>query len=148
MKFLSRLAKNGRGVPQERRMQKVDNETASYDSVLRIQSKAMPGVTFAINRISFGRRMELARRVRGISQRAEFLEAGNQLQEKIEANLLKQEIEATYLRWGLVDIDGLLIDGEAATAERLIEKGPEELTREVVTAIKAQCGLGEDERKN
>jgi len=119
-----------------------------YDSTLSIQSKAMPAVTFVINRISFGRRMELARRVREISQRAEYLTAGSQLQEKIEASLLRQEIEATYLRWALIRIDGLTIDGEPASTERLIEQGPEALTNEIVNAIKAQCGLSEDERKN
>src|ERR1700680_2098210 len=93
----------------------------SYESVIRIESKTILGVTFSINRIPFGRRMELSRQVRGISQRAESLDAGNELREKIEASLLAQEIDAMYLRWGLVKIDGLTIDGEAATAVQLIE---------------------------
>ena len=120
----------------------------SYESVVKIESKTILGVTFSINRISFGRRMELSRQVREISQRAEFLEAGNELREKIEASLLAQEIDAMYLRWGLVSIDGLTIDGEAATAVQLIEKGPEELMREIVSTIREQCGLNEAERKN
>ena len=98
--------------------------------------------------MSFGRRMELSRQIREISGRAEFLAAGNQLQEKIEANILAQEIDAMYVNWGLVSIDGLTIDGEAATAAHLLEKGPEELMREIVNAIKEQCGLTEAERKN
>ena len=53
-----------------------------------------------------------------------------------------------YLQWGLLSIEGLIIDGEPATATRLLEKGPEDLTREVVCAIKEQCGLSEPERKN
>ena len=145
MRFLSRLAKRLDGPEFS---SAGNNSPATYDSVLIMQSKAMKGVAFAINRISFGRRMELARRVREIGQRVDFLEAGNQLQEKIEANLLRQEIEATYLRWGLIRIDGLIIDGEPATAERLLESGPEALTHEIVAAIKGQCGLSEDERKN
>lgn len=148
MRFLSRLAKGKPGKACESGGQQPEKETATYDSVLQIQSTVMPVVKFMINRISFGRRMELARRVREISRRVEFLEAGNQLQEKIEANLLRHEIEYTYLRWALVRIDGLTIDGEPASLESLIDKGPEELTREIVTAIKAQCGLSEDERKN
>jgi hypothetical protein len=108
----------------------------------------MPSVTFAIKRVSFGRRMDLSRRAREISRKAEFLEAGGQLGEKIEAGILTQEIDTMYLAWGLVSIQGLTIDGEAATAESLLEKGPEKLTREVVDAIKAQCGLSEVERKN
>lgn len=123
-------------------------DPVSYESVVRIESKTILGVTFSINRISFGRRMELSRQVREISQRAEFLDAGNELREKIEASLLAQEIDAMYLRWGLVSIDGLTIDGEAATAVQLIEKGPEELMREIVSTIREQCGLNEAERKN
>jgi len=124
------------------------NGAVHYDSVMSIESKAAPGVRFAIYRVSFGRRMELSRRVREISRKAEFLEAGTELNEKIEANILAQEIDAMYLQWGLARIDGLVIDGQAATASQLLEKGPEELTREIVGAIKDQCGLSETERKN
>ncbi|HLH00339.1 MAG TPA: hypothetical protein VKX49_28800 [Bryobacteraceae bacterium] len=146
MNFLSHLVKAHREA--DATAPSSASGVASYESVVNIRSQAMPAVLFSIHRISFGRRMELARQVRELSQKAEFLQAGTELQDKIDANLLKQEIEAIYIRWGLVRIDGLKIDGEPATAERLIEKGPEELTREVVTAIKAQCGLSEEERKN
>ena len=120
----------------------------TYDSVVTVASKAIPGVRFVLNRVSFGRRMELSRQIREISRRGEFLEAGNDVQDKIEANILAQEVDAMYLRWGLVSIEGMKIDGEPATAERLIEKGPEELTREIAGAVKEQCGLSENERKN
>lgn len=119
-----------------------------YQSAVSIDSKAVPGVRFAIHRISFGRRMELSRRVREMSRRAEFLEASSELHEKIEANILAQEIDAMYLTWGLVSLDGFSIDGEPATPVHLLEKGPEDLAREIVGAIKEQCGLNEAERKN
>lgn len=125
-----------------------ESETVTYDSIIKVSSKALPGVIFTINRISFGRRMELTRRVREISQKADFLQAGTDLKDKIEANILAQEIESMYLRWALIGIHGLTIDGEAATIEKLLDKGPDELTREIVGAIKAQCGLSETERKN
>jgi hypothetical protein len=123
-------------------------QPVSYESALAIESQVMPGVKFVINRISFGRRMELSRRVREITQKTEFLEAGSELREKIEAGILAQEVDAMYLRWALVGVDGLEIDGEAATAEQLLDRGPEELAREIVVAIKEQCGLSEAERKN
>ena len=125
-----------------------DHLQDSYESVVTRKSKTMPAVTFAINRISFGRRMDLSRRAREIGKKAEFLEAGSQLQEKIEAGLLAQEVDAMYLTWGLVSISGLTIDGEPPTAERLLERGPDDLTKEIVGAIKEQCGLSEPERKN
>jgi hypothetical protein len=136
MKFLSR---SGRGK---------EAEALSYESVVTICSKTMPGVQFTIKRISFGRRMELSRRVREVGQKGGFLEAGSQLQEKIEASILAQEVDAIYLRWALASVAGLTIDGEPATVEQLLEKGPEGLAREIVDAIKAQCGLSDAERKN
>lgn len=124
------------------------SDLVSYESTLSIESKSLDGVRFTINRISFRRRTELSRRVRELTQRAEFLQAGDELAEKIDAGILIQEVDAMYLRWGLVDLAGLQIDGEPATADRLLERGPEELTREIIQAIKAQCGLSESERKN
>ena len=124
------------------------NGAVRYDSVFTIDSKTAPGVRFSIHRISFGRRMELSRRVREISRKAEFLEASTDVHERIEANILAQEIDAMYLEWGLLKIDGLIIDGQAANAAQLLEKGPEDLAREIVSAIKDQFGLSEAERKN
>jgi hypothetical protein len=147
MRFLSRLGKErsetgaGGGAVSP-------NGAVHYESVVSIDSKTAPGVKFAIHRISFGRRMELSRRVREITRKAEFLEASTELHEKIEANILAQEIDVMYLQWGLVRVEGLIIDGEPATAVQLLENGPEDLAREVVTAIKQQCGLSEAERKN
>jgi hypothetical protein len=146
MRFLSRLGKeSSKGDEGQRRERR---GALQYDSVVSIDSKASPGVRFAIHRISFGRRMELSRRVREISRKAEFLEASTELHEKIEANILAQEIDAMYLQWGLVSVDGLIIDGEPATAAHLLEKGPEDLAREIVGAIKEECGLNEAQRKN
>jgi hypothetical protein len=147
MRFMSRSAKEQSNVAPSQGNNPA-NGAVHYDSVVSIDSESAPGVKFAIQRISFGRRMELSRRVREISRKAEFLEAGTELHEKIEANILAQEIDAMYLEWGLVRIDGLMIDGEAATTVQLVEKGPEDLAREVVAAIKAQFGLSEAERKN
>ena len=147
MKFLWRSDRKHAAVDREKFATKA-KATDSYESVITLRSKLIPGGTFAIYRISFGRRMELSRRAREISIKAEFLEAGNQLQEKIEAGLLAQEVDAMYLTWGLVSIAGLTIDGEPATAANLLERGPDDLTKEIVGAIKEQCGLSEAERKN
>jgi hypothetical protein len=113
-----------------------------------MESKAVPGVTFAICRVSFGRRLELGRRIRDLSRKAEYLEAGESAEEKIDANLLGYEIERIWLEWGLREIEGLTIDGEAATPESLLGQGPENLTREILAALQAECGLSEEERKN
>jgi hypothetical protein len=66
----------------------------------------------------------------------------------MEAALLATEINQVYLLWAVAEIAGLEIDGQTATPETLVAAGPEELCREIIAAIKAECGLSEDERKN
>jgi hypothetical protein len=106
------------------------------------------GVRYRIVAMSVARRIELARRIREIGRRLEFLEAGNDAREKLEAVVLAGEIDRAYLEWGLEAVEGLSIDGEAATPEMLIEKGPVDLAEEILARIKGECGLSEDERKN
>jgi hypothetical protein len=113
-----------------------------------VESHAAPGVRFAVRRMSLGRRIELTRRVHELSRKIEFLQAGGSEREQIEAAWLGSEIDGVYLRWGLESVEGLVIDGDAATAETVIERGPEGLCREILAAIRAEAFLNEDERKN
>jgi hypothetical protein len=119
-----------------------------YESERTIESTAEPGVRFTIARMSFGRRMELIRRIRDLAGRAEHLRAGDDSNEKLEAALLATEVERLYLTWGLLKVDGLTIDGQPATPESIIARGPEGLCREMASAIRAECGLTEEEQKN
>ncbi|MDQ2843305.1 MAG: hypothetical protein M3Y72_20160 [Acidobacteriota bacterium] len=57
-------------------------------------------------------------------------------------------VSKLYVEWGLSELKGLLIDGRAATVDDLLNLGPEELVDEIVSAIKTESGLTEDERKN
>jgi hypothetical protein len=98
--------------------------------------------------MTFGRRIELMRHVRDLAARLEYFEAGRDAKNGMEASLLGAEIDRLYIRWGLEEIRGLEIDGIPATAESLIERGPEELFLEVLAAVKVECGLTENERKN
>ncbi len=118
-----------------------------YETEKTIASQAAPGVSFTIARVSFGRRMELLRRLRELASKAECLAAGDS-REKLEAALLTSEIDELYLRWGLLGVRGLEIDGQAATPEILIAAGPEDVCREALAAIKHECGLTDEERKN
>jgi hypothetical protein len=92
--------------------------------------------------------MELMRQVREVARKAEYLEAGQTIDEKMEAALLQGQIDRVYLTWGLKEIVGLELDGKAATPESLIESGPEELCREALEAVRAVTRLSADERKN
>jgi hypothetical protein len=94
------------------------------------------------------RRIELTRRIREIGRKVEFLEAGQDPRERLEAAVLVAEIDRVYLDWGLEEIQGLEIDGEPATPGALIERGPMDVAKEMVARIKRECGLSEDQRKN
>ncbi len=137
MKFLSHSG----NAPQEVR-------GVPYESTVTLRSKVREGVEFAIVRMSFARRMALARAVLELSRRFEFKKAGESLEDQVEAGIISGEIDQLYLGWGLVSITGLILDGVNATPALLIEKGPDDLAKEIVAAVKAQCGLSDSERKN
>jgi hypothetical protein len=103
---------------------------------------------YTVYKMSLGRRTELTKRLRELLGKITFLEAGAEPKETVEAALLANEVESAYLRWGLVELRGLEIDGQAATPETLMSAGPEELCREIAAAVKTECGLSEAERKN
>jgi hypothetical protein len=120
----------------------------NYESYIRIDSKVIPGVAFVIGKMSLMRRMDLIRRIREMSLKCEFLNAGESAEEKLQAALFSAEIDRLYVTWGLQEVIGLEVDGVAATPDLLVSRGPEDLFREVVAAVKAECGLSEPERKN
>lgn len=120
----------------------------SHESSVWFEAEDRPGVRFRVARISVARRIELARRIREIGRRIEFLEAGQDPREKLEAAVLAAEVDRAYLEWGLEEVQGLEIDGEPATPGVLIEKGPMALSAEILMRIKAECGLSGEERKN
>lgn len=123
-------------------------EAGEYASRIEVDSATHAGVRYVIRRMSFGRRLELLRRIRGLGQRLEYLNAGASAAERLEAAAIAADVDQEYLRWGLESVAGLRIDGEPADVEGLLERGPEDLCREMVGRIRAECELSEDERKN
>lgn len=101
-----------------------------------------------LRRMSFARRVELMRRIRELARQAEFLRAGDDPGEQMDAVLLRAQIDRIYVDWGVERVQGLVLDGAPATAEGLAEAGPEELFREALDAVKRECGLSDEERKN
>jgi hypothetical protein len=122
--------------------------SAAHESSAWFDAETYPGVRFRVARISVARRIELARKIREIGRKVEFLEAGKDPREKLEAAVLTAEIDRVYLEWGLEEIQALTIDGDAATPAALIEKGPLDLAKEMLGRIKRECGLSEEQRKN
>src|SRR5690349_12526088 len=99
----------------------------TYESTFLVQSAVVPGVELTVQRVSVARRLELLRRVRELTSRVEFYNAGAQLNDKLEASIASAEIESLYVVWGVSKVNGLSIDGEEATPESLVERGPEAL---------------------
>jgi hypothetical protein len=120
----------------------------SFDSALWFDAESAAGVRYSIARLTFGRRLELARRIREIGRKAEFLAAGTDAREKLEAAVVGAEVDRAYLEWGLLAVEGLTIDGEAATPQAVVDKGPLELAMEILGRVKSECGLSESQRKN
>ena len=120
----------------------------NYSSAAVVKSRVVPGVTFTIAKMSFGRRVELMRRVRELARRTEFLAASEEAGEKMDSALLQAEIERLYVMWGVKAVSGLAVDGSIAGPELLAEAGPEELFREALAAVRRETGLNEEERKN
>ena len=120
----------------------------SYRSESVVESRTVPGVSFTIAKMSFGRRVELMRRVRELAKRTEFLAASEEAGEKMDSALLHAEIERLYVMWGVTAVSGLTVDGSMAGPELLAEAGPEELFREALAAVRRETGLNEEERKN
>jgi hypothetical protein len=123
------------------------HKDAAYSSVLWHSSKVLPGVRFAVRRISLGQRIELNRRVKELTIKYDFLRAGDAT-DQLEAALSDLLVAKLYLEWGLAEIEGLSVDGRKATPDLLIAHGPENLTDEIVQVIQAEGALTDDERKN
>lgn len=119
-----------------------------YESVATVESQFADGVKYTIAKMSFGRRAELMRQVRELTRKVEFLEAAREPGQKMDAALLRVEIDRLYVKWGLLGVSGLQLDGTEATPQLLAEAGPEELFREALALVRSQTGLSADERKN
>ena len=120
---------------------------ATYESEAVVESRLHPGVKFRIYRVSFGRRLDLMRRVRELARCVEFLGAGQDPADKMDAALLQAEIEQLYVTWGVKAVEGLTVDGVIAGPE-LLAAGPEDVFREALAAVRKEIGLNEEERKN
>lgn len=123
-------------------------EPVAYSSVRSFESKVLPGVAVTVHRMSLARRIELARMIQNVLPGLNYSSAGTSASDHLDASIAAAEIDRIYVRWGLQRIDGLLIDGADATPSSVFELGPEALVREIVAAVRSECMLNEEERKN
>ena len=120
----------------------------NYQSTRELVSSKFPGVVCTIRRVSLGARVELTEQLSDLARKIEFHQAGTSAADQAVASHLCSMADEIYLRWGLLSVEGLAIDGEPATVDSVVEKGPDELVREILESIRAECGLKADERKN
>jgi hypothetical protein len=123
-------------------------EAIGWRSSVWVDSRQLPGVRYRLARISLVRRLEITARVRGLAAELEFSQAGQGLDDRLRARALECAIDRIYVEWGLLAVEGLTIDGEAPTPALLLERGPEALSREIADAIRRDCFLSGEERKN
>jgi hypothetical protein len=125
-----------------------EQATIDWSSGEWIDSRTLPGVSFRIARVSFQRRLELLKRLRGLFAELECRTAGESDVDRVEASRVDMEVQRAYLDWGLLELNGLTIDGAPATKESLLAWGPEDLCEEIAKAVKDRSFLTEAERKN
>ncbi|MGQ9917996.1 MAG: hypothetical protein ACUVS7_11310 [Bryobacteraceae bacterium] len=119
-----------------------------YESTITRESEVCPGVRYVIRRPSLRRRAEITRRVRQLLAELEYRESGERMEDRLAAAELESRIDSVFVEWGLERVEGLRIDGAECKVRALIESGPEELCREIAAAIRRECRLSEEERKN
>lgn len=119
----------------------------TYKSVGWHDSRALPGVRFAVRHVSVGQRLELTRRAHELALKNEFLRAGNPA-DQLEGALADLLVRRMYLEWGLYAVHGLRIDGQIASVSDVIEKAPEPFAEEILDVLRDGLGLTEEERKN
>src|SRR5450432_2219553 len=112
-----------------------------YSSTQEFRSVHMPDVVIVVNKMSFGRRVELMRRVRELGRKLEFHEAGTGVPDQVDAAILSAELARAYFEWGVRSVEGLVVDGKAGGLDVVAEGGPEELFMECVALVKATCQL-------
>jgi hypothetical protein len=145
----------------------------NYTSTIPIESKSSPGVRFTIRKMTKGRRDILEDQQAPFREKLRPLyeELGPLDKERAEATEAKQDFPADKLRrWSellaqigridhremepqavrfvLVSIEGLDIDGEPAKLDAIMERGPDELYDEILAAVKRELGLLPAEASN
>ena len=130
----------------------------NFESTVSHNSKlpGFEGVKFCLKKMTEGRRIKL--RLALAAAQAELMdvltEASNAKDNEVKlAGLLNQvesirgnTIDPLYVRWGVKSIEGLQIDGQDATVDLLIEEGPPELYQEILSRVKKEAGLSDEEK--
>jgi len=116
-----------------------------------IASRACPGVSFTVRRVSYGRRQAIAEQLKSVSAGEE----PNELRPAPQAVGVMRALMGAML----VDVGGLELDGQpymgrlhgddrGAVIEELIDAAPEPLIEEIAAALLDELRLSGDAEKN
>ena len=133
----------------------------NFESRIKFESKAVPGVTVKLNKMTEGRRIKLRLQLaeyfaemRDLMDQIAALKAEAQsnpeAQTEIKASdlsfrvdtIIREKIRPGKFKWGVHSVDGLTIDGVPATIDSLLEDGPAELYIEIIDEIDRVARLG------
>jgi len=98
--------------------------------------------------MSLLRRQRLMQELGTLAQEVAFQKANGDVAGDIPATELQTRIDEKVMRTALLEIEGLKIDGQAATPESVIASGPVSLSREIAEAIAEESSLSGNARKN
>ena len=98
--------------------------------------------------MTFGRRIELMRQVRDLAARLEYFEAGRDAKNEYGGQSSGRRDRPALHSVGRGGDSRADTRRRPCHCRRLMDSGPEELFFEALTAVKAECGLDENERKN
>lgn len=149
-----------------------------YSSTLTVESKAFPGVTFVIRKMTEKRRTDFnlktaaaVQKIQSLTKEAALIaervgHSGDTLDTetrfRIEAlnaemiSVIQGQLNPEYVRWGLKSVSGLDVEAEdpreddipIKTAEDVIALAPPELFEEICGSVIAASGMSEEELKN
>ena len=117
-------------------------------SCLTFESVVEPGVSFRIRRMTLRHRINLIQELHTLYREHEFGSAGTSTEDRLRAQLSSLRIDEVFLRWGVVDVAGLQVDGKPIGASDLVDYAPEKLAAEILGRIRETIALSPDEEKN
>lgn len=129
---------------------KTEHKSTEIDGItftvrtLNVIQRARRDAGIADERIRY---TNLLREYQALSEEEKSLDAGPELVYRITL-LLNEYLIPAALRAGLISISGIEIDSKPATAEMLIESGPDDLLMEIFERCEETAGLSGDDSKN
>jgi hypothetical protein len=132
------------------------------------ESAALPGVKFTVRRLNYIARserdlgmLEDRARLNGIMARMRELSEGGEIGQprpgaeqeyrKLDAEyaiIHQTQIVPAYIRAGLVRVEGLTVEGQAADAAAVLASAPDAFLDELFAACHAASDMSEEQRKN